>query len=307
MENKYVEPVLHLVGAASITRKEENQDSASLWENQHVRVIVITDGLGGGEYGKYAKDASEFVADCLRDQIKEKMKELAEYSGRRWMEGVFRQAKDKLVAFAEEMVKKDKGDENNLFGTTAIALIETENKIIVAYTGNGAVWHIRGNFDEFPSQFPFPWNAVNLLNPHSIPENGKEALYRLISNSPNDEECIPTIIEINKDQQQGDIVMVCTDGIYSADQQIPGRNAKGIWIRYEPAMLVFFEKLNQYFASHSTYEKASIEHFLDEYLKEIVFGLHDDATIGLLITREATSYQLAKREMKDEKYKDTRL
>jgi len=140
-----------------------------------------------------------------------------------------------------------------------------------------------------------------------LPEDGKEALYRLISNGTDDDECLPSIVEIIKDRHQGDIIMICTDGIYSADQQRPGKNTKGIWIKYEPAMLIFFERLREYFQKNLYYDQTTAEFFLDKYLEEMRHELHDDATIGLLITKEAARYQYDKKPVRDEKHTSTQL
>lgn len=305
MENKQEEVSLHVIGTATTTNKKENQDSVAVWEGGQTRVVVIADGLGGGEYARYARVSSKRVTDFLIGRIREEMEQ--GYPGQILLEQLFREAKDDLTRLSAEVIKKDGTGKDNLFGTTVIVLIETEEKLVIAYAGNGAVWHIRSNFDEFLPPFLFPWNAINLLNPHSIPENGKEALYRLISSSGDEEECLPSVIEIIKDRQQGDIIMLCTDGIYSADQQRPGKNEKGVWTKYEPAMLLFFRGLRQYFEEYKVYDKASMEYFLDCYLEEIRPDLHDDATIGILVTRQAARHQREKRISRDEKHTDTQL
>ena len=97
--------------------------------------------------------------------------------------------------------------------------------------------------------------------------------------------------EIEKDKSVGDIFMICTDGIYSADQLKAGKNEKGVWVRYEPTMLKFFEYLKHFFKNNQLYNKESVEQTINLYLEELKSTFDDDATLGILITKEALNYQ----------------
>ncbi|KEO72252.1 protein phosphatase 2C domain-containing protein [Anditalea andensis] len=276
-----------VIATATTTNKSENQDSKGEFESENFNAMFIADGLGSF---KYAKQSSERVIDFFKTLASD-LKDSAGKNPKPKFIEAFKQAKEKLIDFANENLNEDDKNEKNLFGTTAITVFETDEKIVVAYVGNGAIWHIRGNFNEFPEAYLFPWNALNYLNPHTIPENGKEALYRLISNSNDFSECVPTIFEIAKDKSVGDIFMICTDGIYSADQLKAGKNDKGIWVRYEPTMLKFFEYLKHFFKNNKLYNNESIEQIINLYLEELKPVFDDDATIGILATKEALNYQ----------------
>lgn len=289
-----------IISTATITNKTENQDSKGEIENTDYNAVFIADGLGSY---KYAKLSSERVIDFFINETKKFNGKLIDV---RFKE-VYRQAKNKLIEFANDSLREDEKNEDNLFGTTAISLVETANRIKVAYAGNGAIWHIRGNFNIFPSTYLFPWNAINILNPHTIPENGKEALYRLISNNNDFQECVPSIIEIEKDEEYGDIIMICTDGIYSSDQIKAGKNDKGIWVKYEPTMLKFFEYLSHFFSNNSIYNSEAIKQTIDQYLEELKPMLDDDATIGILITKRALNYQNEINWRKDENHSGKEL
>lgn len=275
-----------VIATATNTSKSENQDSKSEFEEENFKAFFIADGLGSF---KYAQLASKRITDFFKEKSA-MLRSSSTNDGQNFNE-VFKLAKQKLIDFSDEFLKEDEKNEENLFGTTAIATYETEDKISIAYVGNGAIWHIRGNFNEFPASYHFPWNVINYLNPHTIPENGKEALYRLISNSTDFNECIPSTIEITKDKFIGEIIMICTDGIYSADQLKAGKNDKGIWIKYETSMLKFFEYLTHFFKENQNYSKESIEQMLNQYLEELKPTLDDDATIGILMTKEVLNYQ----------------
>lgn len=284
MNNNFYEK--SLIATATITNKSENQDCKGEVESNDFKALFIADGLGSY---KYAKLSSERIIDFFVNEVNKFQGNVNEIK----FTEVFKQAKHKLIAYANEVITEDEKENNNdnLFGTTLISVIETDDKIKVSYAGNGAIWHIRGNFNEFPSQYLFPWSAVNILNPHTIPENGKEALYRLISNNNDYSECIPSIIELEKDTEYGEIIMICTDGIYSGDQIKAGKNDKGIWVKYEPLMLKFFEYISHFFKNNRLYNKESIEQTLNQYLDEIKPMLDDDATIGILISQKTLNYQ----------------
>lgn len=276
-----------VIVTATTTQKSENQDCKGDFECENFNAMFVADGLGTF---KYAKQSSERVIDFFKTQASELNSREGKNHRPNFIE-TFKQAKDKIIAFANENISDENKNEQNLFGTTAITVFETDEKITVAYVGNGAIWHIRGNFNEFPDAYLFPWNAVNYLNPHTVPEGGKEALYRLISNSDDYSECVPTVFEIVKDKSVGDIFMICTDGIYSEDQLKAGKNDKGVWVRYEPTMLKFFEYLKHFFKNNQLYNKESVEQTINLYLEELKPTFDDDATIGILITTEMLNYQ----------------
>jgi serine/threonine protein phosphatase PrpC len=284
MENSNLKSIFATVTA---TNKSENQDSNDKTTSTALNAILVADGLGTYQY---ARQSSESVVATLLEELT-KIEDVACLD----FEKLFKTAKEKLIELSEQTKSMNDKSSDNLFGTTLIALVETEKTVKMAYVGNGAIWHIRGNFDEFPAVYPFPWNAVNLLNPHSIPEKGKEALERLISDYPNDDnECIPSVIEVDKDNIQGDIFMICSDGIYSEDQRKRGSNTKGLWVKYEISMQKFFEHLKHFFESQE-YSNETLNGALNQYLQEIKPDLDDDATLGVLITEAAINYQKQKR------------
>lgn len=276
-----------VLATATNTSKSENQDNKGEFEGTHFNSLFIADGLGSFMYPRLA---SERVIDFFKASAKN-MNDVQAKGHHPKFNEVFKLAKEKLIGYANENMKDEDKETQNLYGTTAITVFETEDKISVGYAGNGGVWHIRGNFNDFPAAYHYPWNAVNYLNPHTTSEDGKEALYRLISNSSDFTECVPTSIEIEKDKSVGEILMICTDGIYSADQVKAGKNDKGVWVRYEPSMLKFFEYLKEFFKANQYYSKELVEQMLNKYLEELKPTLDDDATIGIIITKEALNYQ----------------
>lgn len=276
-----------VIVTATTTQKSENQDCKGVFECENFNAMFVADGLGTF---KYAKQSSEKVIDFFKTQASELNSSEGKNHKPNLIES-FKQAKEKIIAFANENLSEEDIGEQNLFGTTAITIFETDEKITVAYVGNGAIWHIRGNFNEFPDAYLIPWNALNYLNPHTVPDGGKEALYRFISDSQDFSECVPTVFEIIKDKSFGDIFMICTDGIYSEDQLTVGKNDRGNWLRYEPSILKFFEYLKHFFINNQLYCKESLEQTINLYLEELKPTFDDDATIGVLLTTEMLNYQ----------------
>jgi serine/threonine protein phosphatase PrpC len=290
-----------IFATATATNKPENQDCKDTITKDLFNAVLVADGLGSK---KYALQSSTSVVSTLKKQLDE-----IEDIGCLNFENFFKTAKEELIKMSERIKTEDEKLFNNLFGTTLIALVETEKTVKVAYVGNGAIWHIRGNFDDqFHTEFfteysplSITWGAVNLLNPHSIFEKGKEALYRLITEDSSDfNECIPTVIEIEKDCQQGDIFMICSDGVYSADhlksKLKPSKiNSGEIFLPYERKMRIFFEHLKCFFELQE-YSNETLNDALNKYLTEIKPDLDDDATISVLVTKTALTFQKQKRE-----------
>jgi hypothetical protein len=183
------------------------------------------------------------------------------------------------------------------FGTTALCAVDTPGEIRLGYVGNGAIFHVRANFNTFPSSQLLPWTAVNYLNPHSAPQQGKNVLYQIVAPRATG-HVLPTVVTVGKDSERlGDIVMVCTDGIYSYDQTPMGRDGDGnIWISGEATMALFFEALSRFFAGGS-HTDDDLRLALEDYLKEVeTKGLAtDDCTVGVIVTERALTYQRALR------------
>jgi len=278
-----------VMASATITNKPENQDSHALVEKSDTRAMFVADGLGAFKYSKLSSEkVIEYFKDILSQHFSSCVPDLL------LLGNIFKTVKLRLVEFSNSFLPEEEKGAAYLFGTTAIAVVETEEKISIAYTGNGAAWHIRGNFSEFPDSLYYPWCISNYLNPHSVSENGREVLYKFISDRPDHNESAPSIIEIEKDRLLGDIIMVCTDGIYSADQLRVGENEKGVWVKFESPILCFFEYLASFFKNYPAYSNDALETELIKYLEGLKSNLNDDATVAVLITRDALKYHEGK-------------
>ncbi len=273
-----------LIASGSITKKEENQDCVEHFEGDIFNFGIVADGLGTYSC---AKLSSQKVVEFFIEKAKAYSNDPNFTNHKIKFKDVFSDVKNKLCEFATSYISENKIISENVFGTTAITLIETNEKFIFNYIGNGAIWHIRGNFFDFETPYLFPWSSINILNPHSVPQNGKEALYRLFTNSVTNGDCTPTTIELSKDEEFGDIVLLCTDGVSSADQIKAGKNTAGVWSKYEENMLLFYEHLKLLFINNKDISRDVLNTSLQNYLNNIKPTLEDDASIVVLITQKA--------------------
>ncbi len=286
-----------LSGVASAAKNQHdettNEDFVGIASNADcgVRAILVADGL---KSHAYAKLGAQWAIEEASERINTAPAITASV-----LREIFVAARARLIAKAASFCAREgiTVDKNQSFGTTLIVAVETPSSIIVAYVGNGAIWHIRGSFNEFSQIRYLPWNALNYLNPHSIEgPAGNEEVYRLISFSDNEHEAIPTIIEIEKDlvSGYGDIVMICTDGIYSSDQLDVGRFMdSSIWTKAEPTMLRFFSALNDFFCSSNAETDEALKLALERYISQLRTDglLDDDASVGVIVTAPALKYQ----------------
>jgi serine/threonine protein phosphatase PrpC len=288
------DPRLGLAAVKTLGSKQPNQDACAVASNPDhpLSAVVVADGVGS-HYG--ADLASSTVADSLATYLSSLDREMPLD-----LREAFTIARARLVQEVEQRYDPTSLDIDwtRAFGTTAMCAVETERSIVLAYTGNGAIFHIRGNFNTLGPAQLLPWSALNYLNPHSLSLHGKNAMYKLLSPWATPEEIEPSIIEISKDDAHfGDIVLCCTDGIYSFDQVSIGRDRNhALWISGEASMERFYAALKRFFESEPSTD--ALETGLETYLAELGEAnlVTDDCTVGVVITRKALAFQAARRE-----------
>lgn len=287
-----------LIAAATLSNKPKNQDSFALIENDllNLKGIVIADGIGSLEKSNLA---SEFVAKYVCQYINS-IKFLQDIN----FEIIFIEAKNNFLKYISE--NDDFFSGNKDCGTTLIVVLtyfENEHyRIKIGYLGNGAIWHIRGNFNQFNESQILPWSSINYLNPHTLQQEGDNPLYKSITSSSDYKEIIPTTLDINNDENFGDIIMLCTDGIYSYDQVEIGRDKKGnIWINGEKSMDLFYSHIKLLFSEFKEFSTDQLEETLKKYLADLneSGSLEDDATIGIIILPKVFEYQQKIKDAED--------
>ncbi len=181
-------------------------------------------------------------------------------------------------------------------GTTLVSAVQADDRLHLGYLGNGGAWIIRSDFNDFPSSASTPWTAINLLSPHSRCQDGREVLHKFVS-PWRAEPLEPTVMTLSLDETVGDIVVLCTDGIYSADQVTHGRDDAGrSWFAAEETMARLFRTLSDFFDA-GDYTDVALHAALDRYLHALADAdlLDDDATLVVLVTPTALRYQASRR------------
>lgn len=280
----------------TISKKQINQDYCSTFFNKNLQVkgIIVADGLGSHYKSEIG---SEICTNSLKKQLEE-----FDTTTPNFIE-IFQNVLTELKEYGNNLNEISSfEDKSKVFGTTLICLVEYTDRVIFAYVGNGSIWHIRGNYSHFSEQRYLPWSSINLLNPHTNEENGKEALYKYFSFESTNEEIEPTVIEILKDNKFfGDIFIVSTDGLYSNDQiSIAKDREGGLWIEGDLKMEKLYKKIKSSILNIDSENleinvlSIQLESFLNEVKENKL--LDDDLTLGVLITDQVYKYHDMKNE-----------
>lgn len=108
------------------------------------------------------------------------------------------------------------------------------------------------------------------------------------------ERAEPTVLSFHKDTRVGDIILVCTDGIYSSDQNRSGDPGDGsLWSEVPIPMTRVLNALRGVFNSGIPLDVCVLQSALDTVLADLRENrlLDDDATVGVLVTGTAVAYQ----------------
>ena len=287
-----------LIACVSQTPKSTvNQDYCIEVENKIIpfKGIIVADGIGSHARSELS---SKFCSDRLKLKLESiERKEDIDFNL------LFSDIKNDLIEFIENELS-DYELKNNPVGTTLICSIELEDEYKIAYVGNGSIWQLSGAFNSFSSNRYLPWNSINLLNPHTIEQEGRSALYKFFS--IGESSSIPSIITLSKNQDiYSDIIIITTDGIFTNDQMKIGKDENDvIWIMGEETMRLLYEKLDIFFKDHPNSATSNdLKVMLNDYLTELKNSkkLDDDATLGIIIQSNVFVYQKKRIELLNSK------
>ncbi len=276
----------------SIPSKKVNEDSATTFKNTKLNLhgVIIADGIGS----HYKPEiGAEFCVNTLKEFLEncENHKELN-------LASFFRKVQEEMNRKLAE--KKEENVEEEFFGTTLLCAVETEDKFLLSYVGNGSIWHLRGDFFKLIHSRRFlPWNAVNLLNPHTVEENGKSSLYNFFALGKKAEEITPSILSLEKDKYSGDIILLTTDGVFGNDQVNAGKDKEGtLWLSGYNKMEKLFLSLKN-FAEKQEKSLDTLNQTMQNWKKEIETFLDDDATVGVIYSLKALNFSKTYNAQKD--------
>jgi hypothetical protein len=133
-----------------------------------------------------------------------------------------------------------------------------------------------------------------VINPHTVLEAGREALYRYLSPAGSPEMAEPSVIRIGKDRAYGDLLLIATDGLYSYDQVRRGRDPEGeVWISGGKPLVALHAALRRLFLQPGELTPSTVQEALDACLADMKERhlLDDDTTLGLIVTPQVIAYR----------------
>lgn len=272
---------------------QDYQTTFSVSETE-IKGVIVADGIGSSAFAELAsKVVSEDVKQSFESMKKEEEIDFVNF---------FSKAHDSVLACAK--TNNPDCEDTSAFGTTLLVCAETEFDFKLAYIGNGAIFHLRGNFFKFSDSYILPWNTVvNYLNPHCEPNSkGKSALYKNFSLHTDKRYVVPTTHTISKDKMYGDIFLLVTDGIYSVDEDVSkiaqfndptkAEEKRTAYLPITPAYKMIIKNLKQAFNNYKELDSDLIRNVVLNSLivmkdEEII---DDDATIGIIISDDFLNY-----------------
>jgi serine/threonine protein phosphatase PrpC len=250
---------------------KKDQDRSLCIAREQYRLVALCDGIG--EF----KDSGR-VADLLVEAIGLEMPE-----SRAELEGSVRTTQEGI---------KSGGLEG---GTTLLCCYQcgrhVSDEVTVAHLGNGAVFHLAGDFHERgPSQVPYRMHHVVL--PH-VDEQG--VLVRHVSHTSGVPELALSETTIRLNAPHGDILLLVTDGIATLEEEMVTRDPSGtLWQLQSTAMQLVLERLHTFLSggvAPMTFQ-ADLGRFVASALQGLKESgvLEDDASLGVVVTEAALSY-----------------
>jgi|SRR5579871_1975998 len=280
-----------ICAAASATYRSDpntNQDSHAQVLLPYGPCVLVADGLGSHSCAaEAARFCTERMASLLAGFVVP--------PSRSELVSAFHSLNEELQRYGNrvgEAVHRDP-DDHKFMGTTLLIGCEMPDELLISYVGNGAAFRLPGNFWQFPAEVALPWCWLNLLCPHTMLQDGKEVLIRYLSPASVQSMAMPSALRIDKDSEVGDVLIVATDGIFSADQARRGTAMGTHWIEAGANLVALHRVLLGLFGADRRIEVADLESALTGYLGELASNgaLEDDASIAIIVTQDAVSYQ----------------
>lgn len=287
-----------ICAVASETNKSDASKSQDAFCHQYVKeakanIIAIADGAGGSfrsEIGSrfVVKKAVELISYTLQKGVTD-----IDFNN---VFDVIQQEFDKEIEiqFEGHMEEIPDSTTNSNFGTTLIVGVDFPEKFVAAYIGNGSILHLNSRFVTFPNYVAFPWNAINILNPHTVDHEGKESLYKLFFYKGRKKTHTPSVISLQKDNAgDGELFVLTTDGIYSNDHENPAQDAEGnIWLPISSQLDSLYKSMKEYVLGDQIITNETLHKAITTYLLSLKdsHGLNDDTTLGVFISPIACKY-----------------
>lgn len=284
-------------GGTKTTAKGENlnEDACQYYGCEHTQVLVLADGLG-------SSSGSGLAARAAVQGVMQAMQSCPSTVPLRDLFAVA------ATAVREEYRRENGTDahNNNSWLTTLLIVRDTPETIEIGWVGNGGVWHARGSVldawheTEDLEILAAAW--IPLLLPHSTRQDGQKALTRTLGPQHSDS---PSLLTLDKDATEGDLILAVTDGIASweAMPRVPSRDeyAEGderfhLWTGGHERLLFVQERIATYLNDplwSKQPSQAAAAQTLNEAITRCLSDLHrermllDDASVGVLVSAAA--------------------
>lgn len=274
-----------IIIADTKSSKSQNEDSCGIYIGTEISAIAIADGLGSSLDSHLASELAvkTFVKKIKdHDEGKRTVNETDVISA---YENIFQEIKNESHK-TEKQYKSNEYNMQHMMQTTLISLVETNDRYIISYIGNGSIWYIRGDFWKIDlAKRAWPWCITDLMVGHAILQDGKYPLEGYISPKGIDSEI--QCMSIMKNKWFGEVFILTTDGISSSEKLIIGLDDnQKVWIEVNPYMQKLLGKYLIEFlhdSKNSQNGNNSLKSHIRSFLDNNTFD--DDATIGLLISQ----------------------
>jgi polyhydroxyalkanoate synthesis regulator phasin len=228
-----------------------NEDFCGWKDLGKARILVVADGVSGSPKGEIA---SWVAVKAFLEKIEEAAEKAEGKIDRQIIQVAYKEACAAIKEQAQTLTA----------ATTFISVVELEDRFLISYIGDGAIVLTTGSLKY----------ATNLLIPHL---GYAGALTRTLNAQV--EEPKPAYIEIEKGFEDGEVVLIGTDGALPRGQVL------------ETARKVL-EKLRKTCQEEREYfDEKSARKVLEEMVTNVI-DFDDNRTLGLVLTEEAISYWL---------------
>jgi serine/threonine protein phosphatase PrpC len=283
-----------VTAVATLSLKTVNQDACAVLDDaaSGIAGVIVADGIGSHFHSELSSAAAcAAMKHSLSIRAAESPPDLL---------SAFSEANAQLEADLGPLLATlpEGVSPSQAFGTTLLFAGLSSGALHLGYVGNGAIFHLRGDFGDFPPSRILPWTSLNYLNPHTAAADGGPALYKWLSPSANPGQAVPTIMSVTRDLDlRGDVLVVCSDGVYSYDQVPVGLDSSGRpWISGEESMQLLYAELSS-FLREGDLTPSTLQRTLDGYLAKMCERnlVDDDCTIGVVISDTALRYHEQRR------------
>ncbi len=273
------------VAAASVTAKTVNQDACQVRSGDNFCALAVADGLGSSFDAHLAASiaTTAFIAESSRLAAPAAILSSAAVSAT-W-EAVAKRLHEQYAKTPERY-----SGQAAPLQTTLLAVVDNGDNYLFTYLGNGSLLYLRGDFWRFKGR-DWPWCRTDLMVGHTfLDSSGKDRLYGLVG--PHGLTASPNIGVVSKDQKYGEFLILCTDGINSADHVKVGRDPQEkLWIEANPHVeYLIGQTLTRFLGelSGDADPEQALVSSLQGFLSTRTFD--DDATLAVLVSRQAVHY-----------------